>query len=261
MSAIKDYMATIAESKNRTSMLLNAWREISDRLDALEKKAHEHPDKVHPTDWTVVIKGDVPYRVASFVGPNDTERSCDEHTEKQMGSVNIPFQSPLPVEVPPSSTLYTGDTERSCGNCNLLVGCKVVLSSGQDCCDFWEQYVPRQKQPTQEQLWICPKAKDCPCNQHILKKPSCNHVVPHKKSRMCESASSVCPECIPYAQEQGGDDNHCNDCCCARSWKALGVSEYDGKSIPEHIAALRARLEKAEKENAELKRKLSEVKP
>ena len=35
-------------------------------------------------------------------------------------------------------------------------------------------------------------------------------------------------------------DSHCVDCCCARSWDALGVSEYDGKSIPEHITALRA---------------------
>ena len=31
---------------------------------------------------------------------------------------------------------------------------------------------------------------------------------------------------------------HCKDCCCARSWNALGVSEYTGKSIPEHITAL-----------------------
>jgi hypothetical protein len=257
MSAIKNYMATIAESKNRTSMLLNAWREISDRLDALEAKAHEHPDKVQPTDWTVVIKGDVPYRVASFVGPDDTERSCDEHTEKQMGSVNIPFQSPMPVEVPPPSTLYTGDTERSCD------------------------------EPAQEQLWICPKAKDCPCNEHILEKPSCNHVVPHKKSRMCESASSVCPECIPYAQEQGGDDKDYD--ALLKKYQDL-MAWYDNHSgTPceqirhEHeVADLRARLEQAEriardngelalrrgreierleKENAELKRKLSEVKP
>jgi len=33
--------------------------------------------------------------------------------------------------------------------------------------------------------------------------------------------------------------HHCKDCCCARSWEALGISEYTGKSIPEHIAALR----------------------
>lgn len=204
MSAIKDYMATIAESKNRTSMLLNAWREISDRLDALEAKAHEHPDKVQPTDWTVVIKGDVPYRVASFVGPGDTERSCDE--------------------------------------------------------------------PAQEQLWICPKAKDCPCNEHILKKHSCNHVVPHKKSRMCESASSVCPECIPYAQEQGGDDLP----SCSGDWFAYMQKcfsqVFDFAYLANTPASLihaiikdkndlRARLDDAEKENAELKRQLnSEVK-
>ena len=33
---------------------------------------------------------------------------------------------------------------------------------------------------------------------------------------------------------------HCSDCCCARSWKALGVDKYDGKSIPEHIEQLHA---------------------
>lgn len=33
---------------------------------------------------------------------------------------------------------------------------------------------------------------------------------------------------------------HCKDCCCARSWKALGITEYTGKSIPEHIDSLRA---------------------
>lgn len=37
-----------------------------------------------------------------------------------------------------------------------------------------------------------------------------------------------------------GGDEHCKDCCCAESWKALGISEYTGKSIPEHIADLRA---------------------
>jgi len=34
--------------------------------------------------------------------------------------------------------------------------------------------------------------------------------------------------------------NHCRDCCCARSWKALGITKYTGLSIPEHIENLRA---------------------
>ncbi len=34
---------------------------------------------------------------------------------------------------------------------------------------------------------------------------------------------------------------HCRDCCCARSWKALGISEYTGNSIPEHISGLRTK--------------------
>jgi len=31
------------------------------------------------------------------------------------------------------------------------------------------------------------------------------------------------------------DLNHCKDCCCAKSWEALGIKEYTGKSIPEEI--------------------------
>lgn len=34
------------------------------------------------------------------------------------------------------------------------------------------------------------------------------------------------------------DVKHCKDCCCARSWKALGIGEYTGKSIPEHVSDL-----------------------
>jgi hypothetical protein len=39
------------------------------------------------------------------------------------------------------------------------------------------------------------------------------------------------------------ETEHCKDCCCARCWKALGITEYTGKSIPEHIDALRAEVE------------------
>lgn len=37
-------------------------------------------------------------------------------------------------------------------------------------------------------------------------------------------------------------DPHCVDCCCSRSWAALGISEYTGKSIPEEIESLHAKL-------------------
>lgn len=46
--------------------------------------------------------------------------------------------------------------------------------------------------------------------------------------------------------------DHCKDCCCARAWKALGITEYTGLSIPEHIELLRTQLE------AELKRRQDE---
>lgn len=39
---------------------------------------------------------------------------------------------------------------------------------------------------------------------------------------------------------------HCKDCCCARSWKALGITTYTGRSIPEEIERLRATPVQAE---------------
>ncbi len=39
-------------------------------------------------------------------------------------------------------------------------------------------------------------------------------------------------------------DEHCKDCCCARSWAALGITEYTGHSIPEHIRMLREEVER-----------------
>ena len=44
--------------------------------------------------------------------------------------------------------------------------------------------------------------------------------------------------------EAKAEKEHCKDCCCARSWRALGISEYTGKSIPDHISELRAENER-----------------
>ncbi len=41
-------------------------------------------------------------------------------------------------------------------------------------------------------------------------------------------------------------ENHCKDCCCARSWKALGSPKYDARDISEHIASLRAKVGRVE---------------
>jgi hypothetical protein len=38
---------------------------------------------------------------------------------------------------------------------------------------------------------------------------------------------------------------HCKDCCCARSWRVLGIEQYMGKSIPEHIEMLLAERDAA----------------
>jgi hypothetical protein len=67
------------------------------------------------------------------------------------------------------------------------------------------------------------------------------------------------------------ENEHCKDCCCARSWAALGITEHTGKSIPEHIASLRAenaalldeletfRLGKHHNENAALREAAGKV--
>lgn len=47
-------------------------------------------------------------------------------------------------------------------------------------------------------------------------------------------------------------DGHCKDCCCARSWEALGITEYTGRSIPEEIERLQAVVEAALAWDAEM---------
>jgi uncharacterized protein YvpB len=52
----------------------------------------------------------------------------------------------------------------------------------------------------------------------------------------------VCLGCIKRQFEERKTINHCADCCYAQSWKALGITEYTGKSIPELIQILQQRL-------------------
>lgn len=52
---------------------------------------------------------------------------------------------------------------------------------------------------------------------------------------------------------------HCVDCCCARSWEALGISEYTGKSIPEEITHLREWMSKNRDAATELQYQLDEA--
>ena len=42
------------------------------------------------------------------------------------------------------------------------------------------------------------------------------------------------------------EDHHCEDCCCARSWEALGITEYTGRSIPEEITRTREQIKRLE---------------
>lgn len=52
---------------------------------------------------------------------------------------------------------------------------------------------------------------------------------------------------------------HCTDCCCARSWRALGLEDapYTGKSIPEHISELRAENDRLNMEMVAYRHKLT----
>jgi urease accessory protein UreF len=50
-----------------------------------------------------------------------------------------------------------------------------------------------------------------------------------------------------WCEGELAEASHCKDCCCARSWAALGITDYTGKSIPEQIADLRAKLAEAKK--------------
>lgn len=61
------------------------------------------------------------------------------------------------------------------------------------------------KPKAQEQLWICPKREEC--------ERGCLHKEPHIKNWNCDNTDAGCTKCIPYAQEQGGDDCwHCAKC-------------------------------------------------
>lgn len=49
---------------------------------------------------------------------------------------------------------------------------------------------------------------------------------------------------------------HCKDCCCARAWEALGVKEYTGKSISEHITELKLNVDKLQGRDRKVIREL-----
>jgi hypothetical protein len=52
------------------------------------------------------------------------------------------------------------------------------------------------------------------------------------------------------ADELEGRGGHCRDCCCAKAWEALEITDYTGLSIPEEIKRLMTALRKV-KENVE----------
>lgn len=63
-----------------------------------------------------------------------------------------------------------------------------------------------------------------------------------EKSLLLEKISEIVQEALATPTFSEEKENHCKDCCCAESWKALGITKYDGLSIPEHISVLKAEL-------------------
>ena len=59
--------------------------------------------------------------------------------------------------------------------------------------------------------------------------------------------------------EEQGREAHCMDCCCAQSWNALGITEYTGKNIPEHISGIKSALSQARAEAERLNERLNET--
>jgi len=48
------------------------------------------------------------------------------------------------------------------------------------------------------------------------------------------------------------EEEHCKDCCCARAWKALEITEYTGRSIVEEILILKLHITEKDKRIVEL---------
>ena len=67
--------------------------------------------------------------------------------------------------------------------------------------------------------------------------------IDNERWRPCEMCGSVRDGTIPDRRAPSAAE-HCQDCCCARSWKALGVTDSKGLSIPEHIMAMRSEIER-----------------
>lgn len=134
--------------------IINAFKEISDRLDALKAQSKEQDD------WIKAL-------------------------EKVMASYENKAY-PLPKQP---------EYERSCDDdrpCNTAADLDAVIGG-------------KPKQPkAQEQLWICPKYRCC-----FSESIDCKHRTPHIHFDECDSDTRpLCDaaQCIPYTQEQGGDD-------------------------------------------------------
>lgn len=64
------------------------------------------------------------------------------------------------------------------------------------------------------------------------------------EAQLAEARTSYDHIAVRYNDQVRQENEHCKDCCCARSWKALGIDHYTGESIPEHIEALRKDAER-----------------
>ena len=91
--------------------------------------------------------------------------------------------------------------------------------------------------------------------------PKCWVWIPDVALRFCSEscARTRLLKLLAAAEMNDKPVEHCKDCCCARSWSALGITGYTGKSIVEHITELKAKSNKPITEHPDVQRLVGQV--
>lgn len=215
MSAIDKYIDRRWPSKNipATEEEL-AWKELRDRLTALERQAKEQDGWIKALEKVMEGYEKKEYPVAQAEhDPSEPKSTCGV-CKKAVCFYRGKAEDKCSCPTEPQA-------ERGCDTCNMPLGCCTRT------CD--ENYSAWQPKQAQEQLWICPGK-----NEQCASCPT-NHRTPHSRQEACIHTENGCPACIPYAQEQGGDEL----ADMKRSYQTL----YDeGQRIAKDRRDLRAKL-------------------
>ncbi len=148
-------------------------------------------------EWIQKVEVEVPYLGASIGALKEVFQEVSDRLDRlENPPVHAVSQSPLPVEVPPPSTLYTGNTGHGhCYNCKFKEytddeePCKSCING-----DGLEKWQPKQaqEQGDAELCNDCPDAEDC-CDAG-----------PHECGKQAQAEPSSCDGC-----ESQGDADKC----------------------------------------------------